>query len=71
MNTRFAVPGDEQIILGFIRALAEYENMSEQVVATPNLLREWILKNEKNDYCCVGWSGKSSKRLRLCFLGIS
>ena len=47
MNTRFAVPGDEQTILHFIRALADYENMPEQVVATPELLREWIFEKKK------------------------
>ncbi len=32
---RTAVPGDEELILSFIRALADYEHMSDQVVATP------------------------------------
>ena len=58
MNTRFAVPGDEQIILGFIRALAEYENMSEQVVATPNLLREWIFEKKRAEVIFAMESGK-------------
>ena len=39
---RPAAPGDEELILSFIRALADYERMSDQVVATPALLREWI-----------------------------
>ena len=41
---RPAVPGDEALILSFIRALAEYEHLSDQVVATPELLREWIFE---------------------------
>ena len=44
---RFARPGDEGIILGFIKALAEYEKMSDAVVATEELLREWIFEKEK------------------------
>lgn len=44
---RMAVPGDEEIILNFIRALAEYEHMSDEVVATPELLREWIFEKKK------------------------
>ena len=44
---RPAVPGDERLILRFIRALAEYEHMSDQVVATPDLLREWIFEKQK------------------------
>lgn len=47
MNIRYAQPGDESIILEFIRALADYENMSDQVVATPELLREWIFEKQK------------------------
>ena len=44
---RPAVPGDEGLILEFISALADYEHMSDQVVATPELLREWIFEKEK------------------------
>ena len=44
---RPAVPGDEELILSFIRALADYEHMSDQVVATPELLREWIFEKKK------------------------
>ena len=47
MKIRFAVPGDEQTILNFIRALAEYEKMPNEVVATPELLREWIFEKKK------------------------
>ena len=47
ISIRPAVPGDEQIILSFIRALADYEHMSVQVVATPELLREWIFERKK------------------------
>ena len=43
---RRAVPGDEHIILQFIQALAQYENLSHEVVATPELLRQWLF--EKN-----------------------
>ena len=44
---RTAVPGDEELILSFIRALADYEHMSDQVVATPELLRDWIFEKQK------------------------
>ena len=44
---RAAAPGDEPVILNFIRALAEYEHMPDQVVATPELLREWIFEKKK------------------------
>ena len=44
---RAAVPGDEALILNFIHELAIYEQMDDQVVATPELLREWIFEKQK------------------------
>ena len=46
-SVRPAVPGDEGLILDFIRRLADYEKMEDQVVATPELLREWIFEKGK------------------------
>lgn len=44
---RFAQEEDCALILRFIRALADYEKMSDQVVATEELLREWIFEKRK------------------------
>ena len=44
---RPAQPGDEGKILHFIECLAEYEHMSDDVVATEELLREWIFEKQK------------------------
>ncbi len=44
---RPAVPGDETLLLDFIRALARYEQMEDQVTATPDILREWIFRRQK------------------------
>lgn len=38
---------DVSIILSFIKELAEYENMSDQVVATEELLKEWLFEKKK------------------------
>ena len=56
MTFRFAEEKDCALILDFIRALAEYENMSDQVVATEELLREWIFEKEKAEvlFVCEG-----------------
>lgn len=43
----FATPDDTQTILFFIKQLAEYEHMSDEVVATEELLNEWIFENKK------------------------
>ncbi len=39
---RFATEQDVPEILAFIRALAEYENLLDSVVATEDVLRDWI-----------------------------
>ena len=47
MNFRFATRSDVSLILDFIKQLAEYEKMGDQVVATPELLEEWIFDKQK------------------------
>ncbi len=53
---RFAAEKDCALILGFIRGLAEYEKMSDQVVATEELLREWIFEKRRAEvlFVCEG-----------------
>ncbi len=50
MEFRFANEEDCGLILSFIRQLAAYEKMSDQVVATEDLLREWA---------CLEWNQPS------------
>lgn len=38
---------DVKLILSFIKALAEYEKMANEVVATEELLTEWLFVKEK------------------------
>ena len=47
MEFRFAQRKDTGIILDFINRLAEYEHMSDDVVATEALLEEWIFDRKK------------------------
>lgn len=47
INFRFAVEEDTKLILEFVKALADYEKMSEDVIATEELLREWIFEKQK------------------------
>ena len=44
---RFATENDVALILNFIKALADYEKMSDAVVADEALLREWIFEKKK------------------------
>jgi GNAT superfamily N-acetyltransferase len=43
---RFAEINDVPLILGFIKELAEYEKMSDDVVATEDVLRESLFKRK-------------------------
>ena len=43
---RYATEQDAALILDFIRDLAEYEKMSDQVVANETLLLEWIFEKK-------------------------
>jgi len=47
LTFRTAQRGDEEKILYFIRELARYEKMENEVVATPELLSEWIFEKNK------------------------
>ena len=44
---REARPGDVGLILTFIRELAAYERLEDQVTATEDLLREWLFEKKK------------------------
>ena len=56
MTYRFATEADCPLILGFIRQLAVYEKMQDQVVATEELLHEWIFEKKKAEviFVCDG-----------------
>ena len=55
---RFAREGDEGLILGFIKELAAYEKMSDLVVASEALLREWIFEKKKAEVLFAVEEGK-------------
>ena len=44
---RFAEPQDVPLILRFIKELADYEGMLDQVVATEEVLNQWLFEKEK------------------------
>lgn len=54
---RKAEKEDTGLILEFIRQLARYEEMLDQVVATECLLQEWIFEKQKAEVIFAVWNG--------------
>ena len=57
-NFRYADAADTGLILDFIKDLAAYEKMSDEVVATEDLLREWIFEKKKAEVIFALEDGK-------------
>ncbi|MBQ2940752.1 MAG: GNAT family N-acetyltransferase [Clostridia bacterium] len=58
MEIRYADKKDAGLILEFIKELAEYEKMSSEVVATEELLTEWIFEKKKAEVIFALEDGK-------------
>ena len=58
VSFRFATEADTALILSFVRSLAAYEKMSEEVVATEEILREWIFVKQKAEVLFAMENGK-------------
>ena len=55
---RFAQPGDIPLVLRFIRELAEYEKLEHEVVATEELLEEWLFKKNAAEVILASADGQ-------------
>ncbi len=60
MEFRYAVREDVPLILSFIRELAKYEKMEDEVVATPELLERWIFDEKKAEVIFALDDGKEA-----------
>ncbi|MCI6640391.1 MAG: GNAT family N-acetyltransferase [Pygmaiobacter massiliensis] len=58
MQFRFAQRKDTGLILTFIKELAAYEQLLDQVVATESILEEWIFDKKKAEVLFVLDNGK-------------
>ena len=47
VTVRYANESDTAMILSFIKELAEYEHLVNEVVATEELLKEWLFEKKK------------------------
>ncbi|MBR4965226.1 MAG: GNAT family N-acetyltransferase [Lachnospiraceae bacterium] len=59
VSVRFATEHDVDTILYFIRELAAYEHMSEEVVASEELLKEWIFDKKKAEVILAQAEGET------------
>ena len=57
---RFAEEKDVPVILGFIKELADYEKMLNEVIADETLLREWIFEKKKAEVIFALIDGKEA-----------
>lgn len=64
---RFADETDVSIILQFIRLLAEYEHMENDVVATEEILREWIFEKGKAEVLFAVEDGREVGFALFCY----
>lgn len=58
LNFRYANSDDTALILYFIKELAEYEQMLDEVVATEELLNEWLFEKKKAEVIFALVDGK-------------
>lgn len=56
---RYAQKEDVPVILGFIKELAEYEKLLHEVVATEEILTEWIFEKKRAEVLLVQADGKT------------
>lgn len=58
VSFRYAKREDTELILKFIKDLARYEKMENEVVATKELLEEWLFEKEKAEVIFALSDGK-------------
>ena len=58
LDFRYAERKDTPLILAFIKALAEYEEMLDEVVADEKTLEEWIFDKKKAEVLFAMSDGK-------------
>lgn len=58
LKLRKTTENDVKLILHFIKEIAKYEKMSDEVIATEESLRESIFKNKRAEVLIVEWDEK-------------
>ncbi len=58
LDFRYAKETDAALILDFIKGLAEYEKMLDEVIATEDLLKQWIFEKKRAEVIFALEDGK-------------
>lgn len=58
MDIRYATKEDANLVLTFVKAIAEYEKMSDQVIATEEIIREWVFEKGRAEVIFALENGK-------------
>ena len=66
-SIRFATKEDIPTIFNFIKELAKYENMLDEVVATEEILNEWIFEKNKAEVLIAVEDGKEVGFALFCY----
>ena len=70
-TTRAATPDDIEVIAGFIRSLAAYENLSEKMVATPEDYAAAFFGDDPRVFCELGFIGDKPAGIAVWFYSFS
>jgi GNAT superfamily N-acetyltransferase len=71
LEIRIATEDDVPLILSFIKELAEYENLSHEVFATEDLLREYLFGERRGAEVVIGHHGEDPAGFALFFHNFS
>lgn len=71
LEIRIATEDDVPLILSFIKELAEYENLSHEVYATEDLLREYLFGERRGAEVVIGHHGEDPAGFALFFHNFS
>jgi GNAT superfamily N-acetyltransferase len=71
LEISIATEDDVPLILSFIKELAEYENLSHEVYATEDLLREYLFGERRGAEVVIGHHGEDPAGFALFFHNFS
>lgn len=71
LTTRPATPDDLDTISGFVRALAAYEKLEDEVVSTPDTFREVLFCDQPRVFCELALVGDRPIGMALWFYNFS